>query len=372
MTRFRFNVADLNAIETRTGAWLSECPDLMEVFRPYTDAKGNYWRNGKDPYLSFVSKMFALPYGKLWADYQGWNGKEAKAAAKRMRQVAKPGVLGAIYRLSGGFLMYVFKCTCRKKEWLLQAATAICQNCGNECTPQYTKKTGLWDYADKMGVEMTQKQSGEVVEIFRNSYPEICNSSKNNGLPLGIWKRLEEAVADVMDPARTSTVRYIGPNNCVKIDRINVEGRHPIMRMQLPSGRYLHYIDAHLKSTLMPWKGVDEDGEECDIYRDALVYAGTNQKTKQWEVNITTHGGKLFENLVQGIARDILAAKLLKFEDAGMPCVGHVHDEGITLVVDDCLSPTVHDMVEIMSVEESWAPGLLLGADGFEGEYYHK
>src|ERR1700676_1039075 len=112
--------------------------------------------------------------------------------------------------------------------------------------------------------------------------------------------------------------------------------------------------------------------EECDIYRDALVYAGTNQKTKQWEVNITTHGGKLFENLVQGIARDILAAKLLKFEDAGMPVVGHVHDEGITLVVDDCLSPTVHDMVEIMSVEESWAPGLLLGADGFEGEYYHK
>jgi DNA polymerase len=229
----------------------------------------------------------------------------------------------------------------------------------------------LWDYADKMGVEMSQEQSGEVVEIFRNSYPEICNSSKSNGLPLGIWKRLEEAVADVMDPARLATVRYIGPNNCVKIDRINVEGRHPIMRMQLPSGRYLHYLEARLESTLMPWKGEDEDGNEVDVYRDSLIYAGTNQKTKQWET-VTTHGGKVFENLVQGIARDILAAKLLKFEDSGMPVVGHVHDEGIALVIDDLLSPTVHDMVEIMSVEEEWAPGLLLGADGFESKFYRK
>jgi DNA polymerase len=370
--RYRFNVCDLNAIETRVGAWLAECHDLMEVFRPYTDAKGNYWRNGKDPYLSFASRMFALPYEKLWADYQGWNGKEAKAAAKRMRQVAKPGVLGAIYRLSGGLLMYVFKCTCRNREWLLQAETAICQNCGTECSPRYTKKTGLWDYADKMGVEMSQEQSGEVVEIFRNSYPEICNSSKSNGLPLGIWKRLEEAVADVMDPARLATVRHIGPNNCVKIDRINVEGRHPIMRMQLPSGRYLHYIDAHLKSTLMPWKGTDEDGEECDIYRDALVYAGTNQKTKQWEVNITTHGGKLFENLVQGIARDILGWKMLEVESRECETVGHVHDEQICLVEDDLLSFSVDEMVEIFSSPISWAPGLLLGADGFESKFYRK
>ena len=369
--RYRFNVCDLNAIETRVGAWLAECHDLMEVFRPYTDAKGNFWRNGRDPYLSFASKMFGIPYEKLWADYQGWNGKEAKAAAKRMRQIAKPGVLGAIYRLSGGLLVYVFKCTCRKTEWFAQAATSNCKNCGTECEPQYTKKTGLWDYADKMGVEMSQKQAHEVVEIFRNSYPEICNANKNDG-PLGIWKRLEDAVADVMHPDHPETVRYIGPGNCVKIDRINIEGRHPMMRMQLPSGRYLHYLDARLELTLMPWKGQDEDGNEIDVHRDTLVYAGTNQKTKQWDVWVTTHGGKLFENLVQGIARDILAAKLSRFEDRGLPVYGHVHDEGVTLVEDDILSPTVHDMVEIMSEEESWAPGLLLGADGYEDPYYHK
>jgi hypothetical protein len=361
----------LNAIETRVGAWLAECHDLMEVFRPYTDAKGNYWRNGKDPYLSFASKMFAIPYEQLWADYQGWNGKKAKADAKRMRQIAKPGVLGAIYRLSGGFLVYVFKCTCRKTEWNAQAITSNCKNCGTECNPQYTKKTGLWDYADKMSVEMSQKQAGEVVEIFRNSYPEICNADKNAG-PLGIWKRLEDAVADVMHPDHPETVRFVGPGNAVRIDKVNIEGRHSMMRMQLPSGRYLHYIDARLEPTLMPWKGEDEDGNEVDVYRDSLIYAGTNQKTKQWDVWVSTHGGKLFENLVQGIARDVLASKLAQFENRGLPVHGHVHDEGIVLVEDDLLSPTVHDMVEMMSVEEPWAKGLLLGADGFEGVYYHK
>ena len=373
MSRMRFQVADLNAIETRCGAWLAQCTDLMEVFRPYTDEKGNYWRNGKDPYLSFAGKMYAIPYESLWADYQGWNGKERKTDAKRKRQVAKPGVLGAIYRLSGGMLLYMYKCpnkSCwhHKNMWSSTETISYCPKCENddEIVPQFSKKTGLWDYADKMGVEMSQEQAHQVVDIFRNSYPEICDPK------VGIWKQLELAVADVMDPNRPATVRYVGPNNCVKIDKINITGRHPMMRIQLPSGRYLHYIDAHLKSTLMPWKGVDEDGEECDIYRDALVYAGTNQKTKQWEVNITSHGGKLFENTVQGIARDILAAKLLKFERAGMPCVGHVHDEGITLVIDDLLSPTVEDMVVIMSEQESWAPGLLLGADGFESPFYRK
>lgn len=341
--RYRFNVADLAAIETRVGGWLADCKDLNDVFIPYTDQFGEYQRNGKDPYISFASKMYAIPYDALYADFRGKNGKERKNDAKRKRQIAKPGVLGAIYRLSGGILKLV------KKDGF-----------------EYNVKTGLWDYADKMGVEMSQEQAHQVVDIFRKSYPEICDPK------IGIWRRLEDAVADVMHPEHTNTVRFIGPNDCVKIDRVNIEGRNAMMRMQLPSGRYLHYIDAHLASTKMPWSGVDEDGNEIDVYRDSLVYAGTNQKTKQWEVGVTTHGGKLFENLVQGIARDILGAKLLDFEAAQMPVVGHVHDEGITLVEDDIISGTVGEMVEIMSTPVSWAPGLLLGADGYEDPYYHK
>lgn len=359
-----FKVADLNAIETRVGAWLAQCPDLLNVFMPYIDSTGKYWRNGRDPYIAFAAKMYGTTYEALWDDYIGLNGKERKAEAKRKRQIAKPGVLGAIYRLSGGNIIFLHTGYCKLAREKAKYDDTIIAEC--KCPKG---KTGLWDYADKMGVAMPQEQAHEVVRIFRDSYPEICSMSKANP---GVWKRLEDAVADVMHPDHPSTVRYIGPNNCVKIDRVNIEGRKSMMRMRLPSGRYLHYIDARLESTLMPWKGQDEDGNEIDVFRNSLIYAGTNQKTKQWDIWVATHGGKLFENLVQGIARDVLAEKLLEFEAREMPVVAHVHDEGVCLVENDILSPTVHDMVNIMSQKISWAPTLLLGADGFEGPYYHK
>lgn len=360
----RFNVCDLNAIETRVGAWLSGCTDLLKVFEPFTDEFGTYYPNGRDPYLDFASKMYGIPYSKLWADYKGKNGKEAKAAAKRMRQIAKPGVLGAIYRLGGGGWGYSRKGykdhgdDCNANETYTQQNGKV-KKVGKKycsCSTIYDKiKTGLWGYADNMGVQMEQEQASMVVRIFRDAYKEIPE----------FWFTLENAVADVM--RGTNTVRYVGPNNCVKIDKINITGRNAMMRMQLPSGRYLHYLDARLESCKMPWQ---KDGE--DVYRDALVYAGTNQETKQWDIWVQSHGGKLFENLVQAIARDILAVKLLEFEENDMPVVAHVHDEGVCLVPDDAFSPGVEDMVRIMSKPVDWGPGLLLGADGFEDKLYHK
>ena len=337
----RFNVCDLNAIETRVGAWLAGCDSLLNVFQPFTDDTGHYYPNGRDPYLDFAGKMYGIPYAKLWADYKGFNGEAAQLEAKKKRQAAKPGVLGAIYRLGGG-------------AWAV-----------NESGDRV--RTGLWGYAWNMGIEMEQEQSNFVVRMFREAYTEICSTDMDGNTPIGIWKRLEFATTDVIKGQDTK--RHVGPNGCVLIDKLNVAGRPgALMRMQLPSGRRLHYLDARIEMTKMPWED-KETGEP--MYRDALCYNGQNQKTGQWS-KITTHGGKLFENLVQAIARDVLAEKMLLIEEADMPCVGHVHDECISLVPDDPFSPEVEDMVEIMSRPISWAPGLLLGADGFMDAYYHK
>jgi DNA polymerase len=87
---------------------------------------------------------------------------------------------------------------------------------------------------------------------------------------------------------------------------------------------------------------------------------------------IVSHGGKIFENIVQAIARDVLADKLLEFEQREMPVVAHVHDEGVCLVEDDPFSLTIEDMIKIMSSSVSWALTLPLGADGFQDVFYHK
>ena len=325
----RLNVCDLNAIETRVGAWIAGCVSLLEGFRTIKDF---------DPYLAFASILVNIPYSDLVRDKKS-KDPIIKARTKRYRQFGKVGVLGAIYRLGGG-------------DW------------GWKTNADGTKdriKTGLWGFAEANGIELTREESHNIVKVFREkAYPEIPKC----------WYALEEAVKDVLGGIRT--VRCLGPNDCIRIDKINLVDRHPVLRIQLPSGRYLHYIDARIELCKMPWKGKDEDGNEIDVHKDALVYARQNQTTKQWDTWITSHGGKLFENIVQGIARDVLAVKLLDCEEAGMDIVGHVHDEGIAETEDSPLAPGLFDMLLIFGEEIDWAPGLPLAAAGYEGRYYKK
>lgn len=364
MLETRFNVCDLNAIETRVGAYVAQCHSLHNVFTPYTDPTGEFHRNGKDPYIDFGVKIYpTYTYEKLFMDKEGHNGKEAKGNAKRIRQFAKPGVLGAIYRMGGGgwgngkasYIDHYPDCPHQKSK------RHICS-----CPKVFDRiRTGLWGYAYGMGVDMEQKDAHMVVDVFRNSYPEICGNGYD-GTTKGIWVQLEEAVLDVMQPEAIDTKRRVGPNGMILIDKLNVAGRRPLMRIHLPSGRKLHYMDAYIDQTEMPWN--DKDGNKA--YRPALHYYQEDEKGNWRDVH--THGGKVFENIVQGFARDVLAVKLLDFEKYDLPVRGHVHDEGIVMVNNDPFSLGVEEMVDIMSTPIDWAPGLLLGADGFEGSFYHK
>jgi Casjensviridae DNA polymerase len=357
--RHRFNVSDLNAIETRVGAWVAGCTSLLDVFTTFICTEhieatkrergqlcfvcGNPLKV-KDPYLEFATKMYQIPYHNLAKDYES-KDPDIKAAAKDKRQIGKPGVLGAIYRLSGGEM-------------------GVDRKTGDP------KKTGLWGYAENMGVTMSQKEANDAVRTFRTSYPEIVT----------MWYALEKLAISVLtgepiyiregdDKLRFALDRLRELN--IWMDKFPVDdhgNERIIFRIHLPSGRFLHYIDAYVDEIKMPW--ADADGEE--VFKACMIYAGTNQETHQWTLGITTHGGKLFENIVQAISRDILAESLLIFEEIGLPVVGHVHDEGITEVEDDPFMPGVREMEFVMSQPIEWAPGLPLHAEGFEDYYYHK
>jgi hypothetical protein len=80
---YKFLVADLASIETRVAAWLSGCESLEKVFR-----------DGLDAYLDLAVKMYGLPYGKLWADYKGENGKAAQIAASKCVKSLNPEFSG--------------------------------------------------------------------------------------------------------------------------------------------------------------------------------------------------------------------------------------------------------------------------------------
>ena len=98
---------------------------------------------------------------------------------------------------------------------------------------------------------------------------------------------------------------------------------------------------------------------------------GVNPDTKRWGW-VDTYGGKISENIIQAIARDILALGMRRADKAGFPIVGHVHDEVIADVENLSTDFVLEQLCAILAEPIPWAPGLPLPADGFETPYYKK
>jgi len=132
-----------------------------------------------------------------------------------------------------------------------------------------------------------------------------------------------------------------------------------VLFLELPSGRSLAYAYPRI--------------EETGGYRN-LTYDGINQETKR-RGRIETYAGKLLENYTQACARDCLAAALPALEAAGLPVVGHVHDEAI-IEASYRTWPNPRDALfqaeEIFSRRMPWAPDLPLAGDGFISDFYRK
>ena len=182
---------------------------------------------------------------------------------------------------------------------------------------------------------LTEEELPEIVSRWRKASPKIVN----------LWNRLNnaalQAVGDKMNVSLMYGISMFCKNNC--------------LFLRLPSGRCLSYV--------RPRIGVNRwDGP-------SIIYEGMNQTTKRWEKQ-ETYGGKLTENLVQAIARDLLAEKMLALNAAGYKIVLHVHDEVV------CDMPygvgSIEDVNKIMGTPVKWAPGLPLKAESFESTFYKK
>ena len=88
--------------------------------------------------------------------------------------------------------------------------------------------------------------------------------------------------------------------------------------------------------------------------------------SKKWE-RIESYGPKFVENIVQGVARDLLMFSMQTLCHCFI--VGHIHDE---MIIEADRRMSLQDVCEQMSRTPEWAEGLLLRADGYECEFYRK
>jgi DNA polymerase len=306
----RLDVGDLNAIENRVLGWLADEQKILDVFR-----------RGRCPYLAFAAMMYNIPYEVLKSAYD--KGDED---AKEKRQVAKPAVLGAGYRLSGG-------------DW-------------KENKYGDRVKGGLWGYAENMHVTMSKDDAQKAVAVFRGEYKKVVQ----------LWYDCENAVARCIQTGKT---QWMGPTQLVWCGRRKMKNGKFMLVIHLPSGRCLHYLDAWIDEE----KKIARSGKE--YIKRTMHYSGINQERKTWG-DIQTHGGKLVENIVQAISRDILVEAMLRADDLGLNIVGHVHDEIITENPDTPWGMGLDDLLWCLSQTPEWAPGLPLTAAGYSGTFYKK
>ena len=129
----------------------------------------------------------------------------------------------------------------------------------------------------------------------------------------------------------------------------------PVLFIRLPSGRPIAYWDPQVMDTEMGPR---------------ITYMTQNQTTRKWE-RAETYGGKLTENIVQSIARDCLADKMMQLDAQGYNIVFHVHDE-IILDVPRTDKTAAETIDRIMGEPIEWAPGLPLKGGTYECDFYRK
>src|SRR6516225_1777556 len=126
------------------------------------------------------------------------------------------------------------------------------------------------------------------------------------------------------------------------------------LTITLPSGRAITYPGARL-SPNTKFEDGDPDIEFFDNAR------GQWKPARAWF-------GTLTENVVQGCARDLLAAALLRFEARGLPVVFHCHDEIVVEVPEGSISE--QEVLAILLEPPAWAAGLPLGGKVHSGRLY--
>lgn len=140
---------------------------------------------------------------------------------------------------------------------------------------------------EQMGATGSKEELLGIVGSWRKSNPKIVE----------LWKRLDENVKCL--------IQYGKPTRNMSVENGN-------LYITLPSGRDLVYRD-------------------IKVGLEGITY--NRVRNKKW-VRVKTYGGKLCENIVQAVARDLMYNASKNFFDTGYIPILQVHDE-IVLEVDE-------------------------------------
>jgi DNA polymerase len=196
------------------------------------------------------------------------------------------------------------------------------------------------EYAATFGVTLDEKTAKRYVAAFREKYIEIPT----------YWKALDAAC-----------IKAVKLNVCIYVSGVVVDGRNPAMlKIKLPSGRYLHYLRPVITEEETSWGAI----------REGVSYESWDEKGLNMK---RLYGGLTCENIVQAVARDILLNGMIEAENMGFLLIMTIHDEA---VAESDLASDLGEkkLLTALTMTPYWAEGLgfVLAAEGYECGYYRK
>ncbi len=296
-------VGDLSQIEPRVLAWLADYEDMLDIFRA-----------GGDPYAAFGAQMFNIP-------------GLTKDSHPDLRQSAKSALLGCGYGLG----------------WASFAAQLLVGFLG--APPQRYDKA----FAKKLGV------TTEYVEKFLS------------------W---DENVKKMMDIPHTCTddellIHCVAAKKIIDIYRSTA---HPVVTFWDMCGNLLE--SALYGGKEFVYKCITFRKEEIVLPNGMTVRYANLRREKDKDTGQTNwvygeegvkptklYAGKITNNIVQGTARIVMTDGMRRVAKR-YPIAGTVHDELIAVVPAQEAKQGLDWVLEQMTLEPKYMPGIPLDADG--------
>ena len=264
---YKVVVADLSGIELRVNHFLWQVPSSVELYKADPEKA--------DLYKDFASKLYEIPYDEV---------------TKVQRQVGKVAHLGLGF--GAGYITF----------------------------QKVAKLMG--------GVDITEKESSDIVDRWRGEYGEITSG----------WRTCHAALPTIMRGAEGNAVDPWGMVVPV------AEG------LKTPKG-LIRYPDLRTE--------INEDDN-----RKEFVYGHGRNKAR-------IYAGKIDENIVQHLARCVIADNALAVQElTGLNPALMVHDELVYIVPEDEAECTLDTVQQVMRTPPEWWPELVTWSEGDIADTY--
>ena len=214
---------------------------------------------------------------------------------------------------------------------------------------------------EKHGVNSHLRQKGKIAELALGYGGSISALKSMGALEMGLTEEELQPLVTAWREANPRIVRFwwdidaavkkaVMYKTSVNSHGFRFYYQSGMLFIDLPSGRGLSYVK--------PKIGINRFGSDC------VTYEGIN--LGKW-TRLETYGPKVTENLVQAVARDILAYAMKTLKDLFI--VGSVHDE---LIIECPPDVSLQAVCEQMGRTPPWIPGIDLRADGYNCGFYMK